>query len=135
MKRLAPGWSELTSVAPARSQDASSSTVTAAAWLGWTMSKTMLANPEPALTSLRDQPAGSSWTQGTAAAVGTAWAISHSASWSEQRTSLVYSDAVSRSVSIAQATNVGTTAATTSRTMRARPNRRRLKRWLEMGAG
>ena len=53
------------------------------------MSKTMLANPLPTLTSLRDQLSGSSWTHGTALADGTAWAISHSASWSSQPMSLV----------------------------------------------
>ena len=86
------------------------------------MSKTMLANPLPALTSLRDQPCGSSWTHGTALADGTAWAISHSASWSSQPMSLVYSELLARSVWTAQTTNAGTTTASTSRTMRARPS-------------
>ena len=47
----------------------------------------------------------------------------------------MWSEELVRSVSSAQATNMGTTIASATRTIRARPNRRRLNRWLEMGAG
>jgi hypothetical protein len=103
--------------------------------MGRSVSKTMVANPLPALTSLRDQPGGASWTQGTRVADGTAWAISHSASWSEQPTSLVNRELLVRSVWSAQVRNIGATTSTASRTVRARPKRRRLKRWMEMGVG
>src|SRR5215213_11384586 len=133
-QRLAPRCSELTSRAPARSQEAVSLT-TIAALPARSWSRVITERPLLTATSATLQPTGSSCTQGTSDADGTDWAINHSGWRSPQPASLTPSG-VSTRFSVLKTYLEFTVAKTTRARISAHsPTRRALQRWTRIGRG
>jgi hypothetical protein len=107
---------------------------TTAALPAWSVSKVIRERPFWTRTSATVQPAGISCMQGTSAADGTDWAISHSGSPLLQPMSVVYREVLTRSVRSLQ-TMANGSPTSRSPASSANPTRRMLQRWIETGWG